>query len=889
MFDLEQAIEQWRKTIRKNEAMEDGDIVELESHLRDEVERQIGLGINAEEAFEKTVKDIGSADGIGTEYYKIKTTRASGRPPWKKPDLVPDLIWNYFKIAWRRIRRHKGFAFINIAGLALGMACAVIILLWVQNELNYDRFHENRESLFRVAAFVTFPNRSGHTALGPPPLAPALKEEFPEIVQATRFDDCPRIVLRYQDKAYYEEQGVLVDPSFFEMFTFPFIQGNPQTALSDPLSILLTAKTAAKYFGTENPLSKDLLIEGQLMKVTGVLKDVPENSHIQFDFVLPFDLKRLLGDNIDYWGNTNTYAYVQLNKEANPVEVDKKIENFLSEKLATIFRMDTPYDIKMYLQPLSDIHLSAYITDQSYAVVSDSKYVYIFSIVAFFILIVACINFMNLFTARSMKRAKEIAMRKVVGSKRTQLIKQFLAESLLFSFISLLAALVVVHTFLPISQNLLNKNLSVNLLDFKFIISLLLITCLTGILAGSYPALFLSSFSSIRILKGRDQRSRGQLWARKLLVIAQFSLSIILIVATIMIYKQIEFMRNTELGFDKENVVYMPLKGNIGKHYETFKNEVLQEPSILSISAKNSHPLKESDYTTDIEWPGKDPSQQIIMEATGVDYDYIDTMKLEMKEGRSFSREHPTDVGHAFILNEKAVELMGLESPLGKEIKVWRRKGIIIGIMKNAHFRSLKNQIEPQIQYLYPDLDTQEMNESGVILARIRGSQIPQALTSLEKIWEKMDTNFPFIFGFLDQSVDNQYRSERQISRIINIFTGLALFISCLGLFGLASFMAEQRTKEIGVRKILGASISQIFRMLSADFAKWVFLASVVAWPLAYFISREWLGQFAYRVNLGIWIFLISTVFTLLVALLTVSYQALKAATSNPVESLRYE
>jgi len=464
-----------------------------------------------------------------------------------------------------------------------------------------------------------------------------------------------------------------------------------------------------------------------------------------------------------------------------------------------------------------------------------------------------------------------------------------LAESLLFSFVSLLVALVVVNTFLPISQNLLNQKLAMNLLDFKFIASLILITFLTGILAGSYPALFLSSFSSIRILKGRDQRSRGQLWARKFLVIAQFSLSIILIVATIMIYKQIEFMRNTELGFDKDNVAYMPLKGNIGKHYEAFKNELLQEPSILSISAKNSHPLKESDYTTDIEWPGKDPSQQIIMEATGVDYDYIEIMKLEMKEGRSFSREHQTDIGGAFILNEEAVRLMGLESPLGKEIKVWRREGIIIGIVKNAHFRSLKQQIEPQIQYLYPDLDTQEMNEQGVILVRIKGGQIPEALASLEKVWKKMDTNYPFEFGFLDQSVDNQYRNERQISKIINIFTALALFISCLGLFGLASFMAEQRTKEIGVRKILGASISQILRMLSTDFAKWVILASIVAWPLAYFILREWLGQFAYKVNLGIEIFLLSTLFTLLIALSTVSYQALKAATSNPVESLRYE
>jgi putative ABC transport system permease protein len=879
MFDLEKAIKQWKKTLRKNEAMEDGSMAELESHLRDEVENQIHLGVPVKEAFETAAQNLGSAAGLGTEYHKSS----------KQYGFMTDLIWSYFKIASRRIKRHKGFSFINIAGLAIGMACAIVIMLWVQNELSYDRFHENRDTLFRVAAFASFPNRSGHSVIGPPPLAPSLKEEFPEIIQSTRLDDCPRLVFKNQNKVFYEQKGLLADPSFLEMFTFPLIQGDPQTALSDPFSIILTEKTAIKYFGDENPVSKTLMVEGHPMTVTGLMKNVPENSHMQFDFVLPFEIKRGLGENLDYWGNSNSYAYVQLHEQAIPSEVDIKIENYLRDKLAEVFQMENPYDIKMYLQAISDIHLSSHIKDQAYAVVSDRKYVYVFSVVAFFILAIACINFMNLFTARSMKRAKEIAMRKVVGSKRSQLVKQFLTESLLFSFVSLLVAVVVVQLFLPLSQNLLNKNLIMNLLDFRFVAALLSITFLTGILAGSYPALFLSSFSSIRILKGIDQRAGGQLWVRKFLVIVQFSLSIILIVATMIIYKQINFMQTTDLGFEKDNVVFMPLKGNIGKQYETFKNELLQESSILSISAKNSHPLQESDYTMDIQWPGKDPSQRILMEVTGVDYDYIETMKLELKQGRNFSREYPTDAGGAYILNERAVQLMDLESPLGKEIEVWRQKGVVVGIVRDAHFRSLKQKIEPQIQYLYPDLDTSDMNEFGVILVKIKGGQIPEALELLERAWKKIEADYPFEFGFLDQSVDNQYRSETKISKIINIFALLGLFISCLGLFGLASFMAEQRTKEIGIRKVLGASASQVLIMLSKDFTKWVALASLAAWPLAYFILSNWLGEFAYRVNISIAIFLLATCFALLVALLTVSYQALKAAASNPVQALRYE
>ncbi|UCE42563.1 MAG: ABC transporter permease, partial [Candidatus Aminicenantes bacterium] len=347
MFDLEKAIKQWRKSLRKNQAIEDGILVELESHLRDEFERQINLGMGAKEAFQAASRSIGSSDEIGTEFHKHKTRQG----------FMPDLIWNYFKLASRRIKRHKGFSFINIAGLAIGMACAIIILLWVQNELSYDKFHEKGNSLFRVAAFASFPNRSGHSVIGPPPLAPALKEEFPEIIQSTRVDDCPRLVFKNQDKVFYEQKGLLADPSFLEMFTFPLIQGNPQTALSDPFNIIITENTALKYFGDINPLAKTMLVEGIPVTVTGIMKNIPENSHMQFDFVMPFEIRREMGDNLDYWGNSNTYAYVQLHNQAIPSDVDTKIENYLKDKLATVFRMENPFDVRLYLQPITDIHL----------------------------------------------------------------------------------------------------------------------------------------------------------------------------------------------------------------------------------------------------------------------------------------------------------------------------------------------------------------------------------------------------------------------------------------------------------------------------------------------------------------------------------------------------
>jgi predicted permease len=794
------------------------------------------------------------------------------------------LFKNYLKIAFRNIKRYKGYSFINIAGLAMGMACCILILLWVRDELSFDRFHNNLDNIHRVIRQEQEIAEAGKDALTSPPLAAALKEKYPGITHVTRFGSWGQWLVTYGEKKFYETMYRCADPDFFEMFNFPFVKGNPKKALLNTYSVLLTEKMAEKYFGNENPIGKTLNINKQFdVTVTGVIKNVPGNSTLTFDFIFPFRIlvgKELLGEKTGKnWGFNSFSTFVMLNKSSSAKE--------LGPKIAGIFKEQNEEDKDLaLLQPFKDIHLYSnikYDLDN----VGDIKYVTIFSLLALFVLIIACINFMNLTTAKSAKRAKEVGLRKVIGARRWQLIKQFFGESMLLSFFAFLLALILVELMLPAFNHLSGKNLSLNpannIMIYLYFVG---ITLITGILAGSYPALLLSAFQPIKTLKGSSNvnvtgKNRTPLF-RRILVVTQFTLSIALIIGTFVIYTQLGFMRNINLGINKDHIVYISMAENIVDDYESIRKKLLGNANVLTVSASLALPTDIGNSPGSPQWEGKDPNNNMQIKADFVDYDYIDLLQIKMAQGRSFSRKFATDAAEAYIVNEEAVRRMELESPVGKQFSFWDRKGKIIGVMKNFHFRPMHHQIQPIVFKIFPAW-------FRYIYIKIKPGNIPGTLASLKKSWSQLYPGYPFEYRFLDEQFDQLYRAEERMGTLTNYFTVLGILIACLGLFGLASFMAEQRTKEIGIRKALGASVGNIILLLSREFTKLVLVATIIAWPVAYFTMNQWLQNFAYRIGIGWWVFVFSAGLTIIIAFLTVSYQSIRAATANPIEALRCE
>jgi len=873
MFDLEKAIKQWRKKLRKVEALEDGYIAELESHLRDEIDSLIQSGESEEEAFEKAIADIGLPNGIGEEFHKIHTRRHSGRPPWKPPRFMPELLWNYIKVAFRKIRRHKGYSFINIFGLAIGMACCFLVFLWVQDELSFDRFHSNAKEIYRV--LLNPQDTDIYHPYGPGPLGPALAADYPEITDFTRMFGEANGPLKYRNRVFTGKvRGV--SPSFFEIFTFPFVKGDSKNCLSEPRSIVLTEKMAAKLFHEEDPLGKTLGFEWwgtwHDLKVTGVIEDAPHNTHISFDYLLLFEFVTWSGMTIESWDMGAYKTYVLLPKNSNFKEVSEKIAG-------TIKKYFPESSNTLHLEPLTRIHL------YNFTGGGPITYVYIFSIIGILILCIACINFMNLSTARSIERAREVGMRKVVGSTRAQLIKQFLGESVLLSLLSFILALILVQALLPSVNNIVDKQMTLSHSGNSLVI-FLGIAIITGIISGSYPAVFLSSFRPATVLKGHVRSGSQNVRLRKLLVIGQFVVSIALITGTIIIYQQLVYMRNMDMGINKSHVINMELRGSLRNQYSTIKSELLRNPDILAVSSTNGSFSKV--FGTDkIGWEGKPEDKRIFMSIHSVDFDYQKIFDIKMAQGRYFSRDHPTDISDGIIINETAAKIMGMESPLGQRISCWipfdpQRSGTIIGVVKDFHFRSLHEKINPLVLVIAPGWFTDAY-------IRIKPENVPETLAFLEKTLTGFAPDFPLEYSFLDEDIDNLYKTEQRIGNFVRYGTFLAIFIACLGLFGLASFTAEKRTKEIGIRKVLGASVSGIALLLTKEFMKWVILANLIAWPIAYYVMSRWLQNFAYHVNIRIWTFLLSAALVLVTALITISFQAVKTATSNPIESLRYE
>ncbi len=789
---------------------------------------------------------------------------------------------NYFKTAWRNIVRNKAFSVINVMGLALGLTCSLLIMLWVQDERSVDAFHANGKYLYQVYERNYFDGKVDADYPTQGLLAEELKREVPDIQYASGFEYAAppgsQSTFEAGDKIA-KMNGMFAGADFFSMFSYRLLQGKATTAISDPGNIAVSKKMAEYFFGSaENAIEKIIRFENKdELKVTAVFENIPANSSQQFDFLRSWSDFVKDNDWVHNWGNTDPQTFVQLKPGADAAKVESKIKDFIYRYR----EKDKSFITELALQPYTEKYLHSTFKD-GYIDGGRIEYVRLFSIIAVFILLIACINFMNLATARSAKRAKEVGIRKVVGALRSALITQFVGEAVLLTFFSIIIAVILAVLLLHSFNLLTGKQLSIPFSQptFWFIITGLLL--ITGFVAGSYPALFLSSLKPVRVLKGSLKFSWREGFFRKALVVFQFALSIFLIIGTIVVYRQVNYIQTKNLGYDRDNLVYIPIEGDLVKKYDLFKQEAAAKTDIINVSKMRNSPTAIFHHTTSIEWPGKDPNLGVSFADGVVGYDFVKTMNLQLQSGRDFSKDFGTDsVG--FLLNETAVKKIGFKNAVGKTITWGNHRGRVIGVLKDFHFNSMHEAIEPLIMRL------DENWNWGTILVRIKAGKTKEAIADLQKICKELNPKFPFTYQFSDLEYAKLYTSEVVVSKLANIFAFLAIFISCLGLFGLATFTAEQRTKEIGVRKVLGASVPNIISLLSTNFLKPVILAFFIAFPVAWYVMSNWLRSYAYKIDIGWWMFALAGLLTVCIAMLTVSYQSIKAAVANPVKSLRTE
>jgi len=803
---------------------------------------------------------------------------------------------NYLKIAVRNLRKYKAYSVINISGLAIGMACCILSLLFVQQELSYDKFHEHAGQIYRVTTKLSNPvaGWETHYAATSFPVAPALKRDYPEVTDAVRIYRSDRSLVGYEEKRFYEDRFFFADSTIFEVFSFPLLKGNPRTALKEPYSVVITEEMAKKYFGDDNPLDRALVLDNQhTFKVTGILKNLPRHSQLQFEFLASYiTLSDIIGkDKLEtgWFIFFPNYTYLRLPKGYPPEQLAEKLPKLVDTYMGAQLKSNGN-SCALSLQPLADVHLAQNLENEL-ETNGDVGYIYIFSGIAFIILLVACINFMNLATARSSKRAKEVGMRKVLGAYRLQLIKQFIGESLLISFVALLCAIALAELLRPLFTALIGKILSMDYShNWLALLGFLTITLFVGIVSGSYPALFLSRFAPVEVLKGKSKTGSAGLLLRRGLVVVQFAVSVIFIVGALVVYQQMHYLKSKKLGFNKEQLITITIpSAAVQQKCAAMKAQFFQLPGVENVTASSSSPGS-GVRMMPVRAEGAEEKDALISSIFMVDRDFIRTFGIELAAGRDFSTDFPADDNEAFILNEAAVSQWGWESAdqaIGKKFELlWNDKAVksgeIIGVMKNFHFKSLRDKIGPVVLHL-------SSARIGAVSVRIRPENIPTTIGSLEQKWHELVSNTPFEYSFLDDNFARLYQAEEKLGRIFKVFSILAIFIACLGVFGLISFATEQRTKEIGIRKVLGATVAGIVHLLSKEFMKLVFAANFIAWPIAYYAMNKWLQNFAYRVELDWWIFVLAGGLALLIALLTVSAQAIKAALANPVDSLRYE
>jgi putative ABC transport system permease protein len=794
------------------------------------------------------------------------------------------MFGNYVKIALRNIKRQKGYSIINIAGLAVGIACTIFILLWVQDELSFDRFHENADRIYRVVFSTSDEDLTPTNANGAYGVGPALKRDFPEVVETVRIRKMGQGVKRYvgyKDKKFYELRFFFAEPSILSVFDFPLVKGNPATALDDPNSIVLTEETAKKYFGSEDPMGKtieaDPYNDGELMlfRVTGIAQNVPSNSHLHFDFLASYS--SLKEDTNEFSGFYQHYTYALLSGKSAAESLNPKLLAFLHRN----WRKNPWYTIS--LQPLLDIRLRSRLKSEVEPT-GSILYVYVFSAIAVFILLIACINFMNLTSARAVKRAKEVGIRKVVGARKNQLVRQFLGESLFLSAFSASVAGLIVTVTLPLFNKLANKGITLSsLMNPLFALGLAAIALSTGLIAGIYPALFLSAFQPGHSLKSRSGYSFSGTMLRKGLVIFQFALSIGIIFATLLVHKQMKYIQSRDLGYDKEQIMVIPLSKDLRQNYEGFRNELLEFPGIANTATSSWVPTRGSGHLS-FRFEGNEENiSQVIY---GIDKEFINTYGLKLLAGKNIQNLSPDEKTLEFLVSELTIQEAGYASPreaIGKAVSVEEYKGHILGVVNDINIYSLR--IEPySICYVITPI-----GGHNYLSIRMRPQNIPETIAHIQKTWQKMVPYYPLDYFFLDASFEQMHYADKKMAEMFSVFSVLAIFVACLGLFGLAAYTAEQKTKEIGVRKVLGASVSSIYLLLSQEFLKWVVLANVIAWPVAYYAMHKWLQNFAYRATIGWEIFLVSGGVALAISIMTVSFQSIKAAVANPVDSLRYE
>lgn len=859
------------------------DVDELEAHLWEQVDVLIVQGYTEHEAFAEATVRLGTAPVLGYEYQQERWYEAvPQQSTWR-----PIMFKNYLVVALRNVWRHKGYTFINVAGLALGIVVCALVLLFVHDEYQYDRFHEKADQIYRVTMEYRAEGTEEIAATVPFPVGPTMRDEYASVEQVTRLFRMETQIFAYEDKSFIEDLH-FADPSFFDVFSFELLQGDPETALEARNSIILTQETARRYFGDEDPIGKVMRRENQHdFVVTGVMADFPEQSHVAFDMVAPVEWPRHLwrGPNPDGWDFEKVWTwnpawtYLVLSSPEQAAQLEAQLPDFAERHFAD--KLPGKMDLKM--MALTDIHLGGNLEGEL-QVNSDRQTVYIVLIMSILVLLVACINFMNLATARSARRAREIGMRKVLGARRSSLMRQFIGEAGLMTAFAMACAGVLFLVLLPAFNNLTGKSISLETYDLGLLIALALgFIALVSLVAGAYPAFVLSALKPVRALRG-GTTAAGHRGLRQGLVIAQFTVSMVLLVTIGVMQEQLRYIQDKNLGFDDEQILVIDSQTPVNSHFYTYKEQIEQHANVLDVTAAG------------LSWPGRrairvqvrpesaDASESRLLHRMIADYDLLEVMGLNMAKGRFFSKDFPSDMNNAIVLNEAAVRELGWEDDtIGKRLQRGSQVGEVVGVIKDFHLESLHTAVAPLM------INLGQPEWFNHFLVKMHPEQMRETIAFLEATWAEIAPGYILNHTFMDNDIAAYYAAEERLQQIIGYLTTLALVIACLGLFGLAAFMVEQRTKEIGVRKALGASIPNILLLFSTSFTRLVAVAFILGIPLGYFAMERWLADFAYRIDIGIATFLMAGGLALGVAVLAVGYQAVKAAFTNPVDALRYE